>query len=339
VVGGATAIASAVIFYLGGMAVLNGTLTLGDVVLFLAYLQALYSPVHTAMSSAEGVQYAAGSARRVLEVLESEPEVQDRRGARELTLVRGRVVFEGVSFAYEPGRLVLQDISFEAFPGQTVALVGRSGAGKTTLASLLPRFYDPVQGRILLDGHDLRDVTLASLRKHVALVLQEPFLFPVSIADNIAYGRPDASPEQILAAAVAANAHEFIEALPDGYNTVLGERGARLSGGQRQRISIARALLKDAPLLILDEPTSALDTHSERLLLQALRRLMAGRTTLIIAHRLSTIRGADQILVLDDGHIVERGNHRQLKAHGGHYARLMSGAHSSRISVLPVRTG
>src|SRR5205807_5648014 len=206
--------------------------------------------------------------------------------------------------------------------GETVAIVGPTGAGKSTLASLVLRFFDPSEGRVSIDGHDLRDVQVASVRGNVALVLQESFLFPISIAENIAYGRPDATPEDIVDAAVAANAHEFISRLPDGYETIVGERGATLSGGERQRVAIARALLKDAPILILDEPTSALDAQTEALLLEALERLMAGRTTLIIAHRLSTIRNADRIVVLHDGHVVETGTHRQLLAHKGAYANL-----------------
>jgi ATP-binding cassette subfamily B protein len=213
-------------------------------------------------------------------------------------------------------------VSFSAQPGEVVAIVGPTGAGKSTLAGLLPRFFDPDQGRVLLDGHDLRDLRLRQVRASVSLVLQESFLFPFSIAENIAYGRPAASREEITAAARAANAHEFIARLPDGYDTVVGERGATLSGGERQRVAIARALLKDAPVLILDEPTSALDAETEATLLQALERLMAGRTTLIIAHRLSTIRRADQILVLRDGEIVERGHHQHLLAQAGHYARM-----------------
>jgi ATP-binding cassette subfamily B protein/subfamily B ATP-binding cassette protein MsbA len=232
------------------------------------------------------------------------------------------VVLEDVTFGYRPGEPVLHGVSLMAEPGETVALVGSSGAGKTTLASLLIRFFDPWSGRVLVDGHDVRDVQLASLRGQVAIVLQEPFLFPMSVADNIAYGRPEASREEIVAAATAANAHDFVSALPDGYDTVVGERGATLSGGERQRVAVARALLKDAPILILDEPTSSLDSDSEALLLEALERLMAGRTTFIIAHRLSTVRNADRVVVLEQGRVVETGRHRQLLARKGRYAHL-----------------
>jgi ATP-binding cassette subfamily B protein/subfamily B ATP-binding cassette protein MsbA len=285
------------------------------------------------------LQGATGSARRVLEVLEVEREVADRPGAQVLPAVKGHVLLEGVTFGYEPGRPVLHSVSLEVLPGQTVALVGFTGAGKTTLVSLVPRFFDPWEGHVTIDGHDLRDVSLGSLREQVAVVLQEPFLFPLTVAENIAYGRPGASRAEVEAAARAANAHSFIERLPGGYDAVVGERGVTLSGGERQRLAVARALLKDAPILILDEPTSALDGETEGLLLEALRRLMKGRTTLLIAHRLSTIRHADQIVVLHEGQIAERGTHEELLERGGLYAHLHSVQYGLPATIPPLIPG
>ncbi|MGH7180151.1 MAG: ABC transporter ATP-binding protein, partial [Tepidisphaeraceae bacterium] len=321
-IGLATGLGSVAIIAVGSRQVLAGQLTLGSLLLFLAYLGALYSPLNTMMYASSTVQGAAGSARRVMEVFEIDREVVDSPHARPVRNCSGQLAFEQVCFSYEPGRDVLRQLDLLVPAGTTLAIVGHSGAGKSTLAALVPRFFDPLSGRITLDGIDLRDLQLASLRQHVALVQQETLLFDMSVTDNIAYGNPRASVEQIHAAATAAGAQDFILRLPQGYNTLLGERGARLSGGERQRIAIARALLKDAPVLVLDEPTASLDAHTEAALMDALGNLMKNRTTLLIAHRLSTVRNADNIVVLHDGRILEQGNHHQLLARGGAYADL-----------------
>jgi ATP-binding cassette subfamily B protein len=316
-----TACGTAVIVWIGSQSVIDGRLTVGSLLVFLAYLTALYGPLEALTYAPSTTQAAAGSARRVLEVLETRREVDDRPNARRLDAVAGSVRLENVTFGYDEGRPVLKDVSLDVRPGETVAIVGPSGAGKSTLVSLVPRLYDPWHGRITLDGVDLRDIELKCLRSRISVVLQEPFLFPISIADNIAYGNPHVSRRELEAAARAANAHAFITRLPQGYDTVVGERGATLSGGERQRISIARAMLKDASVLILDEPTSAVDAVTEALLLEAMNRLMQGRTTIIIAHRMSTVAHASKIVVLDKGAIVESGTHHQLLRAGGVYAR------------------
>jgi ATP-binding cassette subfamily B protein/subfamily B ATP-binding cassette protein MsbA len=321
-IGLATAAGTAGILWFGAQHALADQLSLGHILVFLSYLGSLYAPLDTLMYSSSTIQEAAGSARRVREVLETEREVTDQPGAVALPSVRGHVAMERVTFGYDPARPVLRDVSLEARPGEMIALVGATGAGKSTLVSLIPRFFDPQAGRVLVDGRDVRDIQLRGLREKVALVLQEPFLFPLSIAENIAYGRPQATPAEIEAAARAANIHEFICRLPAGYQTMVGERGASLSGGERQRLSIARALLKDAPILILDEPTSAVDTETESLILEALARLTERRTTFIIAHRLSTVQRAARILVLEHGAVAESGQHPDLVARGGIYARF-----------------
>jgi ATP-binding cassette subfamily B protein/subfamily B ATP-binding cassette protein MsbA len=310
--GGVAVIGVGVILLVGAHEVLAGSLTVGGLAVFVAYLRQVQLQLTDTTEVYTTLQAARESIDRVVEVLDAPVELVDGPGAVRLDGVAGHVVLEGVWFGYEPGRPVLRGVSLEARPGEVVAVVGATGAGKSTLASLVPRFFDPDRGRVLLDGRDLRQLRLEQVRASVGLVLQESFLFPFSIAENIAFGRPGVGQEQIEAAARAANAHEFISRLPQGYATVVGERGATLSGGERQRIAIARALLKDAPVLVLDEPTSALDAATEASVLEALERLMAGRTTIIIAHRLSTISRAQRIIVLDHGRPVETGTHNQL---------------------------
>ena len=322
-VGLVLAAGTAAVIWLGALGVLQHRITPGDLVLLVTYVAMLFKPLETLAYTAGALQGAAAGSRRVLALLEASPEIAEAADAVDLPEpASGEVAFEGVCFGYRPGLPVLRGIDLELPASSSLALVGSSGSGKTTLASLLLRFYDPTQGRITLDGQDLRALSLKSLRQNIALVTQEPILFAASIRENIAYGRPGATQAEIEAAAKAAGAHEFISRLPQGYENPVGERGATLSGGQRQRLAIARAFLKDAPILVLDEPTSSLDAQTEEALLQALERLMQGRTTLIIAHRLSTVRCAERIAVLEGGQIRESGSHQELLARGRLYAHL-----------------
>jgi len=315
----------AIVLFAGSRRVLDGQMTLGALVVFLSYIRSLQEAAQGLLQTYSALKPVEASLERVTEILDHEEVVRDGPHVRRLDAgwrPRGEVRFEAVGFDYLPGTPVLRDVTLDVHPGESMAIVGATGAGKTTLVSLIPRFFDPSTGRITLDGIDLRELPLARLRAHVAFVMQEPFLLPLTIAENIAYGRPDAPRHEIEAAAAAANAAEFIERLPAGYDTPIGERGSTLSGGEKQRLSIARALLKDAPILILDEPTAALDARTEAAVVQGIERLMAGRTTFVIAHRLSTIRRATRIAALDLGRIVEVGPHRELLARGGAYAAL-----------------
>jgi ABC-type transport system involved in Fe-S cluster assembly fused permease/ATPase subunit len=319
---GIIAVGVTIIMILAAQGVVAGTMTVGDVVLVNTFLLQLYQPLNFLGVVYRQVRQSLTDLENLIALLELEPEVKDRPGARPLALNGAAVRFAGVSFGYDPRRPVLRALDFTLPAGDTLALVGSSGAGKSTVVRLLFRFYEVDTGAILVDGQDLRDVTQDSLRAALGLVPQDTVLFNDTIRANIAYGRPGASQEEIEAAARAAQIHQFISLLPDGYDTVVGERGLKLSGGEKQRVAIARMVLKDPPILIFDEATSALDSGTERLIQIALRRLSAGRTTLIIAHRLSTVVDADQILVLEDGRVVEHGRHHQLLARGGHYAQM-----------------
>ncbi|SEH28036.1 lipid A export permease/ATP-binding protein MsbA [Magnetospirillum fulvum] len=315
-------VAITVVILYGGSRVIDGHTTPGAFFSFITALMLAYRPLKSLASLNTNLQEGLAAAARTFSVLDAQPEIQDHPGARDLLVREGNVRFEGVFFTYDGSRAVLDGIDLTVPGGRTVALVGPSGAGKSTLLNLLPRFFDVTDGRVTIDGQDIRDITMTSLRSKIALVSQEITLFDDTIRANIAYGRPGASDDEIIQAAHAAAAHEFIMGLPDGYDTIVGERGLNLSGGQRQRIAIARAMLKNAPILLLDEATSALDTESEHQIQAALDRLMRGRTTIVIAHRLSTVVGADLIHVMDRGRVVESGTHAMLVEQGGLYARL-----------------
>jgi ABC-type multidrug transport system fused ATPase/permease subunit len=320
-------LAPLIVAFYGGYRVIQGTLTVGDLVAIGMYLGPLYLPLQRFSELNIVFSNAMAALDRVFEIMDQKPEIRDLPGAQDVPTVRGRVEFRHVCFTYhnpDTPSIVLEDIQFALEPGQKVALVGPSGSGKSTIVSLIPRFYDVDSGRILIDGYDVRDMTVSSLRRQIGMVLQNPVLFSGTVCDNIRYSRPDASPSDVIEAAKAANAYDFIMAMPRGFDSEVGEGGTFLSGGQKQRLTIARAFLKDPRILILDEATSALDSESEKLIQSALERLMVGRTTFIIAHRLSTIENADRILVVKNGHIVEAGTHVELLHHNGVYQQLYS---------------
>jgi ATP-binding cassette, subfamily B, bacterial len=335
----ATAAGTSLILGVGAWHVIQGKITVGELIVMMTYIASVYKPLEQISTTVGTIHEELVQFNASLDLLDTDPEVKERPDAVELGRSRGHVAVEALSFSYKGRRNTLKEISLEARPGERIAVVGQTGAGKSTLMSLLIRFYDPARGCVKLDGIDLRDLKLSSLREQISVVLQEPLLFSGTIEENIRYGKLDATTEQVIEAARAANAHDFIGGLPGGYETQLGERGAQLSGGERQRICVARAFLKDAPVLILDEPTSSIDSKTEGVILDALDDLMEGRTSFMIAHRLSTVRHADQILVMEHGRIVERGTHEELLRDGSVYRQLHEAQTRERKRRVPAQNG
>jgi ABC-type multidrug transport system fused ATPase/permease subunit len=317
-----TAVGAVAILWYGGLRVMDGLMTVGTLIAFNTYVMNLVNPIRMVGFMIAIWSRAGAGAQRIFELLDTRSEVEEKPDARPLGRARGEVRLENLSFAYAGGGTVLDGVTMHARPGERIAILGMTGSGKSTVINLIPRFYDPTEGQVLIDGHDIRELTLDSLRKNIAMVMQESFLFSTTLRENIAYGRPGARMEEIIAAAEAAQIHDFIMSLPDRYETVVGERGVGLSGGQKQRVAIARALLMDAPILIMDESTSAVDVRTEHLIQEAMDRVMVGRTSFIIAQRLSTIMNADRVVVLDEGRVAEEGTHEQLIARGGLYGKI-----------------